>query len=1354
MMDNESSFLSEEEQREYQEVHGGVQRSVIEIPVKPVEADAWQKTKAETYLLASYLVKQIGKLVDRHEKPGSASVMRKWFGCACIEIKEDDGMTWSAEAVNLKLEEAFPRFRRFCLASYKDNHSLPLISSLIGVRRFLKLAATHKLGTLSVFSGRWPTPVIIGAALLLGVFIRFLDAPQGNPSSKTTYFTLLVSVALGLASQYVITHLTDRTTPKKIEKFNAELEKILNEGSEQKYDRFIDSLASSLQSADFPRFVIIDDYERLDQTTKSVIQRYFEKYVPRAAGSEYWVVFEGQDGDKFSNRITEGQRFEAYKESRILQQQLLDEEERRRLVERFNRPLEALNYQAVKLVCKDTTKGKERIQKIAERYRRDHPKETRFGDLEFLYLLSLTATRPGNFCLTDPDLISRLTDSTAVRADVLRQFLHVPNLGLNEFRNRFKSVPEAFPNIAISREGYNKKDLFIIPETSALGEQANTLDLPRPGLGHLFWSLYWYNKLKNPLDANNPPEAFLMRKLNHHLKEAELATAAGADTDKRILNELFDALIFAVDASLKTGVFEDVTPLLEKAPYLLEMGDLAGSRSHQTRLAKHCWEAYSVLGRDEILGVMFDLYALPGRQVEVKEEKEDLLETLFFESLPLSPARRATLMTDFLYWTGGARQTVESVSHYARVRSAWLALSISPVVANLSATKLHQTVQLSDATITDLTRKALARIDSKSEESARITDIATLSLALWCNALRFHPDTVSITDSNHVENFKVLIELATDAVIKASYIRKEAAVRSGKSLRMDFLSSGLARELYAVAIASIITANQYLVRQGVEVLDKALLDEINELFKFSDEIFDYSLSKSFITNQYLTSSELVKKVDGMLNFCSIIWNRFGLRRLLEFTNIRRVHFNAICLGVNYARKGAYESLLESVGVAINDKGFTGLITNLVIADCLRQAGEIEAYYLRQAGLITVEGNFGSQFQQELSFAVVNEIHNLGYDLDIFLKNVLQEHGRDENFLLSLLKQLPQDLAPGRVLALFNAPNPQTPSDITGKLEETIASYVQQLQPTEGKRRVDALLRYFSLQEKIRRNEPLDRAEILSSWAEMKDLPVYAGVLKFIIKHDSVSPEVFRESLTILDHDPVQDNLTTYLFLAMELANHYLDSKQDNEDDKAILIRYLRNGANKWKSRMTALTNLEIYQLLLSLDAEEAEYYFSEIQNWQYVHLRRTQLERLPQLVAEGQFFLIFSDYTFTMRLWGLELDIEPEEFSTYLNASAEKKREHLVQWQNSYGETPAPLVDKNLVSGKFIYLGQYLFGAPHNQDPAFHEARTAFNQAAYYAMSELLDLITNLPALPDTIKELLQTYSKSFFYNPDSASNN
>lgn len=1350
-MRNSAAFLNDEEKQEYQELDGGIQRSVIEIPNSPVALDARQKIKPESRPLAPHIVAQVRGLIAKLEREGSASIKRKWFGCSCVEVKEDDGMTWSAETVSLALKGSFPHFNGVYLASYKDSHSLPAISNLIGVRRFLKIAGQHKMGTLSVFSNRWPAPAIVVAAILIGIVLKVFETPQGGSPTKMTYLTVVASAALGLVLQYVITHLTDRTTPKKIEKFNSELEKILREEDQQKYGRFIDSLASYLQSLEFPRFVIIDDYERLDLTTKSVIQRYFEKNVADADGSEYWVVFEGQDGDKFSTRIADGPQFEGYRDSRILQQLFLDEEQRHSLVERFDRPPETVNYQAIKLICKDTAKGKERVKKIVERYRREHPREAMFGNLEFLYLLSLTAASPSNFFLSDPDLINRLVDSSSVRAQVLRQFLHGTKLGLNEFRNRLKSAAESFPTFLIVEDTRVQKNLRVIPETPfALAETAKALDLPHPGLGHLFWSLYWYNKLE---PQKSPPEAFWMRKLNHHIKEAALITPAGDEIDKRILSELFDALIYAVKGSLRTGVFEDVTPLLEKAPYLLEMGELTGSYSHQKRLAKLCWEAYSVLGRDEILGVIFDLYALPGRQAqtETKEETEDLLETLFFESMPLFPARRATLKTDFFHSTVGERQTVESVSHYARVRSAWLALSVSPIVG-LDVTKLHQTVQRSDETLEDLTRKALERISSESEESVRITDIATLSLALWCNALRFHPAVAYMTQSDHAANFKALVDLATEAVLKASYIREEATIRSEHFLRMDFLASGLAGELYAVALASIITAYQYLVRQGQEVIDQPLLKQINDLFKFSDEIFNYPLP-SALTRQHLTSSELVKKVDAMLKFCSIIWNRFGLQLLLEFTNIRRVHFNAICLGVNYAREESYESLLESVGVAINDKGFTGLITNLVIADCLRQAGEIEAYYLRQAGVIAVEGDFGLQLQQELSFAVVNEIHNLGYDLDIFLENILEENGHKECFLLSLLDRLPPSFATGRVLSLINAPKPHTPPEISGRLEEVIASYVQRIELPEVKREVDSLLQYFSIEGKIHREEPLDVPAILASWSELKDLPAYAGVLNLIIENYSAPPDVLRESLSVLDHDPAQDNYAWHLFLAMKRARHFVTTDENDADVNAILVRYLRPGIEKWKSSLTAEINVTIYRILRYLDPEKRTYYFSELQNWEYVKVRRNQLERLPQLVAEGRFFLIFSDYTFTMLPWGLASDVELKAFSGHLNVPPEQKKERLIEWKNNDGEVPRPLINEDSVSSEFIYLGQYLFSAPNDQDPLFHDARNVFNQAAYDAMPELLDLITGLPALPNSIKELLQNYSKRFFYDPAGPSN-
>lgn len=132
-MDQSGAFLSAGEYEKFRKPGRCRRRSIVELPLEPAPGPP---PKARS--LVSYILGQLKSLV--------ASEARR-FECICIRLKEGDGMTWSAEAVHEAIAERYPHFTRWALAGRMTPDSMPLIASLIGVRKFLKLAVDHHLTT-------------------------------------------------------------------------------------------------------------------------------------------------------------------------------------------------------------------------------------------------------------------------------------------------------------------------------------------------------------------------------------------------------------------------------------------------------------------------------------------------------------------------------------------------------------------------------------------------------------------------------------------------------------------------------------------------------------------------------------------------------------------------------------------------------------------------------------------------------------------------------------------------------------------------------------------------------------------------------------------------------------------------------------------------------------------------------------------------------------------------------------------------------------------------------------------------------------------------------------------------------
>jgi hypothetical protein len=1331
----DDSFIVEEK-GEYQRLNGGIPRSIVQVSLRPEGSDE----RADTGVvrsMAAYIGDEVDWLTKLHQHPKKGVNWPK-LESVCIQVKEDDGMTWSAEAVNSELRRRHPKCQHWLLANYMAEFELPLISKVVGITPLLKIAAKNKLLSLYITAKPWMRWVILGAAVLVAFAVKLLEVWQKAAPSSTVYIIIGASAALALVSQHAVNYLNSRTGYNQHTNFKEGLAKAL--GQEQLpnyYLDFVGDIARHLQSHDFPRCVIIDNYERLDLTTKHVIERYFAEFAEGAKGVEFWVIFEAPDGGTFSKLADPGKKGYGFKRTRTFRQLLLDKKEKERLLEMLpGRGEGALDYNVVKLIAKETTEGEERIKRLAEQYRNDHRKETAYDPLDFLYLLSLTASTR-SFFLPYQSIISTFAVKSGLRAQVLRQFLQGSGLNRGEFENILREVETNFKPILITKGEGDYRELNIHRETElGLTKYAQVLDLPRKELGHLFWALYWYDR-KGPGESKGPgqtKEAFWMRKLSEHLLPAAPLGEACSENHKESVKQLFAAALFTTGGCLQTGVFGDIPPLLKKAEYLLEVSELPGGTSgQQGRLLKNCWEAYSVLGQDSILKIILNLNSTPTESVDKDaKDAENPLEKLFFDAMPLHPSSRATLKPNFFRHIDGARGTVESVSNYAQARSAWLALSASPLLLQWNFTGLHKALLFSDKILEDLTRKAIDGAGRKADENIRVTDIITLSLSLWCYALRFNDSVREITRSDPVENFKALIDMATSAVLKAVELKKEASIYSGGSLRMDFLASGLARELYTISLAAIVMANKLSVNGKTTVADSHAVKEINELLRFSEEFFDEPLNKLQAPSS-LTSKDFVTKISEAMKVCGIIWDRFELHSLRDYINVRKIHFNAVC----------------SIGSAINNRGFIGLTANLVVADCLRQAGSINAYYLHQAASMVVHEDFGLRLKNELSLLVLKKIHNLNYDFNLLLNNILEEVNGRESFLLRALKRLDKDLVSVVVLGLFNVIENSGRPGIIKRVKEIITPYASQIKWPDVKAEVEELLSYFSILERKNEGKSLEPSEIIEEWKERKGSDYYAGTLNLLIQSGHFSEDIERESSSVLNTALAQDKYanTTYLYLAWSLIKHL---RQVNE--KHIPVEYLAKGIETWKFRINPDVCFEIYTFL-SLALPAVAHFKEQKEYWGLIKMRKMLLEQIPAWVNKGNYFFIFYDYCTTMiNSWGLKMSLKLEELKRSLETDFKEKRARLVEWKENGAIVPAPL-SRHKVSAEFLFLGEYLFGI-YNDDKDGHRsadgldndfldnARTGFNLAARESMDSLLKMVMDLPQLPKSIKQLLLAFSE------------
>lgn len=1339
-MAQQGAFLSHAEFEDYQQIGAlYVARSVIEVPAFGEVERADSKSKE----VIPHLLERFKKLISRGNK---------WFECWCITVPDRDGMSWSAEKLNATIEEYYPRFKRLCLTDRRTTDELPLISDCLGRKQFLKLAADHKLTTSFLTLRSWTTWVIIIAAVALLFIINVLEHLLKSDQQKLPYFIIVMLAAMSLISKHVVgAYFSSHPQSKAIENFVKELEEQEND-PKINYLNFVDVLARRLKSYDFPRVVIIDEYEHLDSTTRRVIESYLNRYAEESRTSEFWVVFERQDSETFSKQASLLPQPFAYKQTRFFRQLIMTDVERHQLGQKMGRPEEVTEFTTLKGVFRQSGEDVEEILNKVRDYRKKAKRSGTYGELDLLYLISLDYS-PSKLFLKHERLSSDLSQEHVLRRKVLSQFLYGGKLSKREIRVNLETMEKTFASLLVFSDGEQSRGFRTKPEaTRALTENYQELELPPSGLGHLFWGLFWHDKL-----LNSPAEAFWIRKLAYHLALADESKIDDEAIQREIIPRIFEALIYVADGYLRTCLFHkrqmgsrDLQDLLSRAFDLIETDDLRNSPSHQKRLLRTCWEAYSVLSDDEILRIILNTHELMKKE-PVTEGNIDVLERLFFESIPLSQGNRTILSRDLFDWKRTESVLANSIFDYARLRAAWFALSITPLTPYSRVTELGRAVTQVDQSLEGLTHRALERINTAPHGNVSVTDMVALSLALWCHAIKLNPRG-DVGQSNPLDAFSTLIDESESAILVAGEMKREATTSQG----MNFLMNGLAREIYAVTLASILTAYHHLLFTFgdlpfniiLESNEKTLIGRISDIFEFSADFLDYRLP-SISNYEDLRSLELSSKIDELLRFCGIIWNRFNLQHLHDYINLRRIQFNSVCKGIDSDFDVDVQPLLESVGLAINEKNFTGLITNVVIADCVKTTAELEAFYLRQAGLILLYEDFGDQLSHEFSLIVVYKSHSFRTDVSAFLHDLLEETSSQSSFLEQFLNTLPKDMVIAHVLEFVNCMRSMKGQGSAKKLEKTLRSFIDQIEPEEVKLEAESVVELSLMEQKFANDEMPSTTELLLQWKDRKDLWTYPSILSLLLINCSDS-RLEKEIISILDRDHQDDSYNSYLNLALALLEKHINA--DVFDDRnEIPLMYLTNSIERWESKESVESNLRIFYVLyrLSEDRDEKNKYKSDLEKWHLHKLRRDLLQRLPDLLKQGQFFLVFQDHFRSMKDWGLRTDMSASDFMEQININEKEKVARATSWKKSGASVPDPL-NGNVVSGDFLYLGFYIFTPPNAQNPNFDDERYEFNKKASEALFDLIDLIAELPELPASIKSLLQNYSHSLsdYINP------
>ncbi|HEX5875449.1 MAG TPA: hypothetical protein VFY60_12445 [Pyrinomonadaceae bacterium] len=1349
---------------------------------------------------------QVELLAHVREQLRKLASGQNWFGCSCIAVKNGDGMSWDSEAVRQMVAREFFHIKRWPLTNAVTTGSLPLISQFVQLNTFLRLAIAHNLteSYFSFFSLRsWVLPGIFVFSILISFAIELLVSLRDVQLSGATvagvftdpkfYMVNAALLALGIASQALATFMSTRTKSSSLEKLDTRLRNI--DPGNRSYDDFVDALAKKLQTVEFPRIVIVDDWEQLDATTRRVITRYFGAHAADRTGAEYWIIFEpDNEGERFSNLVLNNSG-PGYKRTKLFRQLLLTPQEKLDLVRVLGKPADAAEYDVVSRICNAEDPKSGEVVDEFKKYRRDHPKkENGYDDLDFLFLLSLTVD---NIPLPENFLLNGLSEKEGPRPGVLRLYLRRTNLQKEEFRNLFSGIHQNFRDVLIV-DAERTKIKTIREKTDVLIKIADELGLDT-GLGHLFWALFWHHKQPDPV------EAVWLRKLTRHILNAETTSITNPATYVEVRMALFESALFCVDKCLKACLFSGVTAVISKASLLLSETDLPQDGSYEkgrARLLQRCWAAYTILGDEEILRVIVDLYETPGRGVNYHRESS-LLEKMFFESMGLSPEKRRRINAELLERIYGRTEEDKPISDYVRARSSWLALAAGRLV-NTDVCRFISALREADVALPQIAASSTDRIQAwlkqkqieaekkaapakkrpaakkraaasakddatKPVEDINLMDLMSLSLSLWCLALRFNPlflekriyatnrsvddpwDAIEalIKSQLSIDDFSQLIAAAENAALLASEVRRPGGEQSSEyAAGSDYLMSGLAKELCAVSLASVLTAERYATISGIELTEKHLRD-LNHVIQLNASTLQYELPPVNSIDD-LRAEALVTRVDSLMKLCGIIWRHFGTERLSDFMSIRRVVFSALCLPEARVKLPTHNLLLQSVGPVMNRNDFAGVMANLAISDAAATtSGALAANYAIHAADSALNGAFGKPIQDQLVLNAITSAHTHNYSVDPFVKHLLAAAPGQKSLLERLLLSLHTQDVPGAVLQWLNTANSLNNSNDAERVLNVLRDFAPSISDEEMRIEVESQLELFSLRQTLKKGQPVNAVELLANWGPRKHLWVYASVLRLLLENNYSEEQIKQESLAILDRVPEDDRYNSYLLLSVSLAGKLQQAGSTN-GDLTVPMSYLVRSHPKWERDLSPSMNVRVYKTLYRWDPDNRDAYETEIKKWSVIDLEEDHLRHLPRLINLGNFFLIFRYYFDTLSFWGLQTDVSFPELSAMLSIAPEEKRSRAMAWKNNGGSVPQPLVQidfRRVVNAEFLAKGSLVFDSPCGDDPEFQEHRAAFDQAARSGMDQLFSTIINLPRLPSAIRELLQDYSRMLSSN-------
>jgi hypothetical protein len=1314
-----------------------------------------------------------------------------------ISVAANDGMSWSAamaeQAAAMAAARATvsPTPRPVCLRGRTAGEGDPEIMDVVGRRRLVRLAQRHRVTQAFPLLRPWVRGVILAVALILTALGQVLAASlqastpsrlsPGTLLTNPSYILLALAVAGAvLAAQGLPLFAGTRRSSEALRSLGDELR---NKRDTKEYWRLVESVADWLRKRPMPRYLIVDGYERLHPFTCNVLETYLARYAKAAQDFELWVIFENEEALQFHHHLqTATAREEPWAvEAGAYRQQFVEPDERRRLAQMSNYP-DGQNAETVMGIRGKIVERTDRYERYFRAYEARSAPVQRYDALDLLYLVSLTAEDAGSLMLSDRSIRERFSPKRPLRAKVLAQFLKGTALSREEFSSTLSVLQEHFSDVLEVDEAYAFR---VEPGVRRfLSKHYRDYALPDPRFGHLFWALLSHDLLQEPT-----AETFWVRKLAAHVLATRVPGTIPLDQPlpQEVKDAFVEATLFAISACLRCCLLNDLPELLRLAESLVESREPGTASGWRRRLASLTWQAYSVLGDEEVLGIAISLRSRQARAgLQAVGDGVDPLDDLFLQSLSPPGGGGRPRQELLLAWS----QAGEPTQTYGRVRAFWLAQTLGSLLDGLEP-KLQAAKEIEIERLLPPIQAALER--SQQASKRLVIDILGASIGLWAltvavveeasrlarwehersqaveaagGVLRDRHDKLTAEwrarqdelfaewQAQHADRAGSLVEQLNSGYVVAGELRKlrtRTAIVEGLQ-RLDFVLDVLATELFVM----IGACAALLLRAHDGMPEEAF---VRQNRTDADSLVEWSLDEASAAGHATRGDDggedPFRQIDRQMGLLRVVWASLGLEQLSGLMSLRRAQLRLVRAAMDVRGAAALtRELPDDMPMERRTKGFVGLLANALVAKAAEAKAERRALAIGHGVDAALDAGFGRELATELCLLAVGMSHTLPLPLDRFLRYLTEGDGAATP-LADLLDALPDKTIPTIALELLNSirhiEQDELGMSLAREVPAALRTRANRIEDQQAAESISDDIELFELENALERGEPVDIKATIDSWKAKVGRPWnYAWALYQLLGHvrGRVDDQLLVAATAFLAQDETFSAFNCSILLADRLAG-WVSGERHNLDParhRAALdaaVELLRRAHPLWENTLGVETNIHMLLILEQHDKPRERQHSQRRIIWQVEQHRRDLERKLPWLVQHGQWFLVFTHYYHVLAGWDLPADRSADELFPLLDDNEQTTRKLFEEWQATGKLVPAPFVERATrltLSGSFLAHGGCLFRAPFVTQKQLDPARDAFNRGARDALPRLLLEITSLRSIPAEIRQVLMLH--------------